>query len=139
MSYFAGLDGQCDPIGDYSPWGTPFDLPHKNKSVVMVTTKVQIRIYWDRSGKGCGRRGSVHGSLLTAPSLPFLSLPKLDALSLFPYDLSVGGGEAAGIVVLLAAAKAIGQLKRDVSEPRHQQQTPTWCWGGGGRCIIICV
>ena len=105
----------------------------------MVTTKVQIRIYWDRSGKGCGRRGSVRGSLLTAPSLPFLSPPKLDALSLFPYHLSVGGGEAAGIVVLLATAEAIGRLKRDVSlviSNEHQ-----CCVGGGGEglCIYIYI
>ena len=54
-------------------------------------------------------------------SIPFPSPPKLDALSLFPYELSVGGGEAAGIVVLLAAAEAIGRLKREVSYCQLQQ------------------
>jgi nicastrin len=37
---------------------------------------------------------------------------KLDTLSMFPRSASLGGGEAAGIVALLAMAEAIGQLKR---------------------------
>ena len=42
MAYFSGVIERCQPLGDYSPWGTPFDLSQKNKSVVMVTSKVRI-------------------------------------------------------------------------------------------------